>query len=133
MKAVDSSVVVAALVDWHPHHDVAVRALGRKPRAIAHALIESYSVLTRLPAPHRLAASLVGELLTHAFVEAPLTLEPAEYRLFLADSAAAGLSGGSIYDALIARTAARHGARLVTADERAAKTYAAMGAIVESI
>ena len=62
MKVVDSSVVVAALIDWHPHHDIALRVLGKKPRIVAHALIESYSVLTRLPAP--LATGAIAQMLS---------------------------------------------------------------------
>jgi predicted nucleic acid-binding protein len=133
MKAVDSSVIVAALLDWHPRHPVAVRALGRRPRAVAHALVESFSVLTRLPAPHRISSALAVELLGDAFREAPLVLEPAEYRRLLADAAKTGLSGGAVYDALIARTAARHRAVLLTADDRAAMTYTAVGVAVEAV
>ena len=133
MRTVDSSIVVAALIDWHPQHDSAARILSRKPRIASHALVESYSVLTRLPAPHRLAPGLVGELLSHAFEEAPLVLDALEHRKFLSDVAEAGLAGGAVYDALIARTAVRHHASLVTADERAARTYEAMGVVVESL
>lgn len=49
MKAVDSSVVIAAFASWHESHESARRALAARPRAIAHAAVETYSVLTRLP------------------------------------------------------------------------------------
>lgn len=49
MKAVDSSVVIAAFATWHEHHAIARKAMASRPRLIAHAAIESYSVLTRLP------------------------------------------------------------------------------------
>ncbi|MEX2240756.1 MAG: PIN domain-containing protein [Burkholderiales bacterium] len=56
MIAADTSVVVAAFASWHEGHAAALRALGRGVRVPAHVLLESYSVLTRLPPPHRAAA-----------------------------------------------------------------------------
>ena len=59
--AVDSSVLVAALLGWHEHHVAAFRVLDAVLAADddlvlpVHALIETYAVLTRLPAPHRLS------------------------------------------------------------------------------
>lgn len=53
MKAVDSSVVIAAFATWHEYHVIARKAMTARPRLIAHAAVESYSVLTRLPPPHR--------------------------------------------------------------------------------
>lgn len=47
------------------------------------------------------------------------------------DLATAGVSDGSVYDGLIAATAAHNGAILLTADRRAARTYAALGAKFE--
>lgn len=38
-----------------------------------------------------------------------------------------GIAGGAAYDALIAATAASHGARLITCDKRAAAVYEAYG------
>jgi hypothetical protein len=49
VKAVDSSVVIAAFATWHEHHGIARTAMVSRPRLIAYAAIESYSVLTRLP------------------------------------------------------------------------------------
>ena len=49
VKAVDSSVVIAAFASWHEHHAIARKAMTARPRLIAHAAVESYSVLTRLP------------------------------------------------------------------------------------
>jgi hypothetical protein len=54
----------------------ATAALARKPRVPAHVLVESYSVLTRLPPPHRAPADLVAAFLAERFVEAPLALSP---------------------------------------------------------
>jgi predicted nucleic acid-binding protein len=58
--AVDSSVLIAALVAWHEHHEPAARNIrtllqDRTLLLPQHAIIETYSVLTRLPSPHRIA------------------------------------------------------------------------------
>jgi predicted nucleic acid-binding protein len=121
--AVDTSVVVAAFASWHEAHSVAEAALARKPRVPAHVLLESYSVLTRLPPPHRAPADLVVAFLAERFTKTPLAL-PARMHLRLVERAvAAGIAGGSIHDALIAATALHAKARLLTRDRRAVPTY----------
>jgi predicted nucleic acid-binding protein len=50
-----------------------------------------------------------------------------------AQAAAAGLAGGAIYDALIAATASRAGATLLSRDRRAAATYEMLGADYELV
>jgi len=49
----------------------------------------------------------------------------------VAQLSASGVSGGAVYDALVAAAAAEHGLRLVSRDARAAGTYRAMGADLE--
>ena len=71
MTAVDSSVVVAGFATWHTLHEEARRVLDRRPRVVGHAMVESYSVLTRLPAPHRADGSVVVEFLDASFPEEP--------------------------------------------------------------
>jgi predicted nucleic acid-binding protein len=99
----------------------------------AHALVESYSVLTRLPAPHTAAAQTVGEFLRDRFSAAPLILPANVYRRLLGTAWAAGISGGAIYDALIAATAKSANAMLLTRDRRAVATYEKIGARFELI
>ena len=65
--APDTSVVIAGLASWHPDHEVARAVLAKRPTAIAHVLYESFSVLTRLPAPRKLSAELAWEALASAF------------------------------------------------------------------
>jgi predicted nucleic acid-binding protein len=123
MIAVDTSVVIAGFASWHEGHRSAAAVLGRKPRVPAHVLIEAYSVLTRLPPPHRAPADLVARFLAERFPGAPLVL-PARAHLDLVGKAArAALAGGAIYDALIAATARHAGATLLTRDERARSVY----------
>ena len=123
MIAVDTSVVVAAFASWHEGHEPAAAALARKPRVPGHVLVEAYSVLTRLPPPHRAPADLVAAFLAERFPEAPLVLPPRAHLELVLTSARSGLAGGAIYDALIAATVRHAGATLLTRDERARSVY----------
>ena len=112
--AVDTSVIVAALLGWHESHEAALRALattrdahGSKLLVPAPALVEAYSVLTRLPAPHRLAPAVALELLAGSFEESAdvISLTGGETWRLLADLPTDGVTGGRTYDALILRCA----------------------------
>ena len=130
---VDTSVVLPLLLADHANHAAATRALrGRSPSIAGHAAFESFSTLTRLPAPHRLSADLAHELLLTEFDETLWLSIDATRRLF-AELPVLGISGGAVYDALVAACAVEHGLPLLSADERAASTYAARGATVESV
>ena len=133
MKAVDSSVVIAAFATWHEHHSVARKAMTGRPRLVAHAAVESYSVLTRLPPPHRAHPSIVHTFITDRFTEPFLTLSETGYQELLATVAAGQILGGPACDALIAFTAAEHQATLLSLDHRAGATYEAVGVMVEQL
>jgi len=133
VKAVDSSVVIAAFASWHEHHGIARKAMTARPRLIAHAAVESYSVLTRLPPPHRASPEIVHTFITERFAEPFLILSETGYQELLATVAAGQILGGPAYDALIAFTAAEHGATLLSLDQRAAATYQTVGAQVEQL
>jgi len=123
----DSSVLVAAHVPFHPEHEPAVDAVTNQVDAVpAHVLLESYSVLTRLPAPHRIAARNVAEAL--AQLDLALLVLPARGHLRIVQRlSAAGIRGGAVYDGLVAATAQHHSHTLVTLDRRARATYDAVG------
>lgn len=133
MRAVDSSVVIAAFATWHEHHAIAREAMADRPRLIAHAAVETYSVLTRLPPPHRAQPSLVHTFITDRFTDPFLTLSETGYQELLATLAARHILGGPSYDALIACTATEHHATLLSLDRRATTTYDAVGAAVEHL
>jgi predicted nucleic acid-binding protein len=133
MKAVDSSVVVAAFATWHEHHATARDAMVGRPRLVAHAAVEAYSVLTRLPPPHRANPAIVHAFITGRFTEPFLTLSETGYQELLATVAVGRILGGPAYDALIAFTAAEHQATLLSLDQRATATYEAVGATVEQL
>jgi predicted nucleic acid-binding protein len=126
--AVDTSVVVAAFASWHEGHAAAAAVLARNPRIPAHVLVETFSVLTRLPPPHRAPADLVASFLEQRFRDAPLVLPSRAHRELVTKAADIGLAGGAIYDALIAATARHAGATLLTRDHRARPVYEQMGA-----
>jgi predicted nucleic acid-binding protein len=116
--ALDSSVMVAAVCAWHERHVVVAADLERRLDAggrlaiPAHALIEAYAVLTRLPAPHRLAPADAWTLLEANFVKPAkvVAIDGGAHGKLLARLAAAGTGGGRTYDALIAEQVAAAGA-----------------------
>lgn len=123
MIALDSSVVIASFGPWHEHHRTARETLVDGVRLPAHAGLEAYSVLTRLPEPFRAEPAVVAEFLRATFTAGRLTLA-AQVQASMPDRLAAiGISGGAIYDALIGLTADAAGAELVTLDRRALETY----------
>ncbi len=133
MIAVDTSVVVAGFASWHAGHRPALAVLARKPRVPAHVLLETYSVLTRLPPPHRAPADVVAGFLHERFGEAPLTLPPRAYLELVVTMAAVSLTGGAIYDALIAACVRNAEATLLTRDQRALPVYERVGVRYELV
>jgi len=128
--ALDTSVVVAAFASWHEHHAAALRSVSKGARLIGHVAGETYAVLTRLPAPHRAPPGLVAEFLTRSFPGPWLVLPSRHHRRLVAECARLGITGGGIYDALIAATALHAGATLVSLDRRALPVYGAFDADV---
>jgi predicted nucleic acid-binding protein len=117
MTALDSSIIVAALLAWHESHASAARAMERALSAKGgvviptHALIESYSVLTRLPPPHRIAPADALTLLLENFRTARLAgFSTRSVWPLLEELASANLGGGVTYDAIILDSAANAGA-----------------------
>jgi len=133
LKAADTSLVVAAFASWHENHDVARRALDTGLRLIEHCALETYSVLTRLPAPHRTAGSVVRDFLSSRFPEPLLRMTPGAHREFVLRLPEHDVSGGMAYDALVAATAAAFGADLMTCDRRALPVYNRYGVSVQLI
>ena len=133
MIAVDTSVVVAGFASWHEGHRLAAAVLNREPRAPAHVLVETYSVLTRLPPPHRAPSATVTAFLTQRFRQTPLTLAPRAWLRLLDHAAGLGVTGGAVYDALVAETARHAGATLLTRDRRAIVVYEKIGVTYELV
>jgi predicted nucleic acid-binding protein len=128
VKAADTSVVVAAFASWQEHHDRARNALDPGLRLIDHCALETYSVLTRLPPPHRRPSTVVRDFLRLRFVEPCLRLDARTYKGFVLELPEHSMTAGGAYDALVAATAVVHAATLITCDRRAASVYEVYGA-----
>jgi predicted nucleic acid-binding protein len=120
----DTSCLVAAACGWHRHHDATRREIGRRDAAgeklvlAAHSLAEAFSVLTRLPEPHRLRPEDALALIEANWGKTRLVaLEAPDYRAALRRCRDVGIGGGAVYDALIAACALKARVRtLVTWD-----------------
>jgi toxin FitB len=96
-------------------------------------MLETYSVLTRLPAGLAVPAADAARVLAARFHAEPLGLAAAERRRLPGALAAAGVFGGASYDGLVGLEAQAHGRRLLTLDERAQDTYRRLGVSFEVV
>jgi len=125
--AVDTSVAIPLLVRSHRQHEAVVQWWAGQQLALSgHALVETYSVLTRLPGDARLAASDAARLLAARF-PSPLVLSSARARRLPDTLSRLGIVGGGVYDAMVALAAKEHDVPLATRDGRARGTYEAVG------
>jgi len=128
--AVDTSVAIPLLVATHDAHADVVRWwAGRDLVLCGHAAVETYSVLTRLPADVRLAPVDAARLIRQRF-GVPVVLSARATRALPETLSTMGIAGGAAYDALIALAAAESDAVLATRDGRARSTYERVGATV---
>ena len=74
-----------------------------------------------------MSAATVRDAIDRDFRDAWLALDAEGQSACLRRAVGAGLSGGALYDALIAATAREHGATLLSADRRAREAYEAIG------
>jgi predicted nucleic acid-binding protein len=125
--ALDTSVLIAALLSWHESHEAAAVALEAALADPAGAvlplpaLVEAYAVMTRLPAPHRVRPGDAAEIIRSSLRGRArlVTLDEAGAWLLLTSLADAGIAGGRAYDALIAACAkAARAERLLTLNGR---------------
>lgn len=134
MRTADSSVLVAALATWHENHEMALIAVERLDCLIAHTIAETFAVLTAMQPPYRSPVPRVREALCDLRARhAPLDQPVEAYEEAMEVVQRSGRSGGAVYDALIARIAARAGAALVTLDGRARSVYLAADVHIESL
>jgi len=111
--AVDTSCMIAAVCGWHERHVAALTAIerrldeGERMAVPAHALIETYAVLTRLPAPHRLSPADAWTLVDENFIESAIVvaLTAKTYPALLRRVVKRAVAGGRTYDAVIAECA----------------------------
>jgi predicted nucleic acid-binding protein len=109
----DTSILVAALIEEHDNHAKSFAVLERiqtgkdKGFVSAHSLAELYAVLTKAPIPLRhtpeqALLSIEENVLKYFTVVA---LSGSEYAALIRDAAIAGIQGGTIYDAILLKCA----------------------------
>ncbi len=118
--AIDSSALIASLLSWHERHEAAHQRIddlltsGHELVLPLHSLIETYAVLTRLPAPHRLSPRAALDLLEAQRASVRLIGLPTEEGWdFVRRLGEQGMAGGRTYDALIVASARKGGARRI--------------------
>ena len=123
----DTSVLVAAMIEAHPAHAQALPWLHRvKARAdiglvAAHSLAELYAVLTTLPLQPRIPPAMAQELIKRNVLDilevVPLSDE--DYVAVIDHLARLGIVGGATYDALILHAASKANVdQVVTLNEK---------------
>jgi len=119
--ALDSSYLIPLLSDWHEHHAKTLRSYqqcsdhGKQILLPVHAILECYSVLTRVPAPYRLPPEIARQALEENFASTALVVGVKASGIWerIESLAGLGLGGGRVYDALIAWCAADAGATVL--------------------
>lgn len=112
MKALlDTSTLIAAMLPDHVHHAHALPWLSQAKSGVfefvcsGHSLAEIYAVLTRLPRTPPIgpdeALRLIQENVTSQ--ARVYSLSSDEYALLIEFLAKNGITGGAVYDAIIAR------------------------------
>ena len=129
----DTSAALAFVQPSHGGHTTTYAALVGRPKGLAgHAVFETFSVLTRLPPPDRLSPQAARRLIEVNFPHSRFLSSQGSASL-VGHLSANGISGGAVYDALVAAAAAEHGLTLVTRDARALGTYRALGVDLEQL
>ena len=104
----DTSVLVASVVSEHPHHARALPVIrsalsSRNEGCIAaHALAETYAVLTTLPVSPRIAPEAAQKLVAENLVGRfeVVALSAREYERLIGSLPERGAIGGSVYDVI---------------------------------
>ena len=134
----DTSALIAAVSSWHEHHERTRSEIERRQHSdehlvvAGHSLAETYSVLTRQPAPHRLRAEDAIALIEGNWRDTPIVhLTGSEMWGALRETQRRGLIGGQMYDALIAIAALKaKAATIVTWNVRNFAAFAPSIAVV---
>lgn len=123
----DTSVAIALVMRSHAAHEATLERLSGKCLGLSgHAWFETWSVLTRMPAPDRPSPLEVSDILAHNFPESRF-LSARKSAVLAGRLAELGVSGGSVYDALVGAAAAEHRLPLASRDRRATDRYLALG------
>jgi predicted nucleic acid-binding protein len=116
MKTVfDTSIIVSGIVESHPMHAKCLPWLQRAKAGdfecilVSHTLAETYAVLTTLPLKPRISPLVAHKLIDNNLqaIARIVSLTTADYWNTIQRITAMGLSGGTVYDALIVTVARR--------------------------
>ena len=130
----DTNVLVSAVLKQHVFHERSFAVLEsvvfQKNEGVvsSHSLAEMYAVLTRLPptyrhTPEQALLSIEENVLKHFKT---ISLVGADYAAFLREAVGSGIQGGTIYDALLLKCAAKAAVdRIYTLNLRHFQTIAA--------
>lgn len=111
----DTSVLVAAMVEAHPAHTRALPWLQRTQGATdtglvaAHSLAELYAILTTLPLQPRILPAVAQELIRRNVLDVSevVSLSGGDYKAVIDHLSGLGIVGGATYDALILHSASK--------------------------
>lgn len=114
----DTSVLVPVFYGDHVHHKASLERFIQFKKSTgccgAHSLAEVYATLTRMPGKHRISAEqamlFIGSIRERLSIVA---LNGEEYANALQTSAALGIVGGGIYDAMLAHCAIKANAETI--------------------
>jgi predicted nucleic acid-binding protein len=109
----DTNVLLAAVLEKHAAHERAFAVLQRVQEGkdegfvSSHSLAEFYANLTRLPAPFRHSPeqallSMEENILKHFKIS---SLTGNDYRALIREAALGGIQGGTVYDAVLLKSA----------------------------
>jgi len=137
----DTSVLVAALLDSHPHHARAFPWLAKAKRKEIegfiglHTLAESYAILTSLPVQRKVPTTEIWKLIQDSVLAVfeVVQLTKVDYQVILESLAQNDIRGGTTYDALIAYAAYKANVdKLLTFNTKHfARIYPAISHLVE--
>ncbi|MBD2294790.1 PIN domain-containing protein [Anabaena sphaerica FACHB-251] len=113
MKALfDTNILVSAMIEAHPNHAISLPWIQRvRNKSISgyistHSIAELYAVITRLPLPKPLSTQQVHDIIINNLESFhTVDLESADYLQVLKNVTHLNITGGGIYDAIIAQTA----------------------------
>jgi len=123
----DTSALVAAMVEAHPMHELALPCLQRVKDdsdtgvVAVHSIAELYAILTTLPVHPRIPPSIARHLIRQNVLDSCeiVSLSKRDYIAIIDHLSESGIVGGVTYDALILYTALKVNAdRVITLNEK---------------
>lgn len=108
----DTNILVAATIEAHPNHAISlpwiqkVRNKSIQGYISTHSIAELYAVMTRLPLAQPLNSQQVYDVIVNNLESFhPVDLESSDYLEIIQNVAKLNITGGGIYDAIIAQAA----------------------------